>query len=417
VINKALRRLIPQRAARPNQAHPGWASRLTLAGVVLALLASLAMIDPPKPLDPPEPVAHTYTLYLPGVQLAPPPAAVTLSPLTNFAYGWSVFQYQSYRLPPPSGIKPEFPLYAPTSFNWIKVTASPNSAELCGPNRLPYHVLLRLNKTDANATVQNVADDTWQWAHWMEPASQPADQPRCVDAFEIGNEPNLSGPGQYNGPVSPARYADQLCAAYDAIKRTDPKYIVVSAGLAPTGGFADHSLGMESLAYLRAMLDEIRANPVSHGDPGGCFDVLAYHNYGFRTGFATDPHGPACPAEMCFRGAEDTWAVLQDYGIRKQIWSTETGWMRDYAAGGCASAPFAGTFGGFALSDKAQADNLVGAFQYARANWPWLGAMFVFNLDFNPPRRASDPCYDEQGWFAVQGHPAEAALEAMPKTP
>jgi hypothetical protein len=40
----------------------------------------------------------------------------------------------------------------------------------------------------------------------------------------------------------------------------------------------------------------------------------------------------------------------------------------------------------------------------------------VFNLDFNPPWRSTDPCYDEQGWFAVQGHPAEAALEAMPKT-
>jgi hypothetical protein len=69
------------------------------------------------------------------------------------------------------------------------------------------------------------------------------------------------------------------------------------------------------------------------------------------------------------------------------------------------------------MSDQAQADNLVGAFQYARANWPWLGGIFVFNLDFNPPRRSSDRCYDEQGWFGVQGHGAEAALETMPKTP
>jgi len=42
---------------------------------------------------------------------------------------------------------------------------------------VPYKVLLRLNKTDANATPQQVADDTWQWAHWMEPATQPANQP------------------------------------------------------------------------------------------------------------------------------------------------------------------------------------------------------------------------------------------------
>ena len=75
-------------------------------------------------------------------------------------------------------------------------------------------------------------------------------------------------------------------------------------------------------------------------------------------------------------------------------------------AGGCGGAPWAPIFAGFPISDQAQADNLVGAFQYARANWPWLGGIFVFNLDFNPPRRSTDPCYDEQGSFAVQGHAA-----------
>jgi hypothetical protein len=120
---------------------------------------------------------------------------------------------------------------------------------------------------------------------------------------------------------------------------------------------------------------------------------------------------------MCYRGVEDAWAVLQENGVGKRIWTTETGWMRDFVAGGCGSAPWAPIFAGFPMSDQAQADNLVGAFKYARANWPWLGAIFVFNLDFNPPRRSLDPCYDEQGWFAVQGHAAETALEAMPKTP
>lgn len=386
---------------------------------------------PPRPDNPPEPpVPPTYTVFLPSVfNVTQPPTytvflpGVFVQPLVlggpdiPFAYGWSVFQYQSYRQVTPDQPAPLFPQYAPTTFNWIKITASPNSSELCGSNRLPYKVLLRLNKTDANATVQNVADDTWQWAHWMEPPTQPANQPRCVDAFEIGNEPNLSGPGQYNGAVNPKLYADQLCAAYDAIKKTDPNYIVVSAGLAPTGGLADPKLGMASLTFLRAMLDEIRVNPISGGSAGGCFDALAYHNYGFRTGYATDPRDPACPSEMCYRGVEDAWAVLQQYGVNKRIWSTETGWMRDFVAGGCGSASWAWLFQGFQMSDQAQADNLVGAFQYARNHWPWLGGIFVFNLDFNSPQRSTNPCYDEQSWFAVQGHPAEAALEKMPKTP
>ncbi len=399
----------------PRSLEPGSLGRITLCGVVVALLLSVSMqAPPPRPYEPPAPTVQTYSIFLPLMVNK----YVTIGgPQLPFAYGWSVFQYQSYYQSQPGQVTTGYPQYGGTSFNWIKVTASPDSKYLCGTYRLPYNVLLRLNKTDANATPQQVADDTWQWAHWMEPATQPANQPRCVDAFEIGNEPNLSGAGQYNGAVDPVKYANQLCAAYNAIKRTDPKFLVVSAGLAPTGGFADHSVGMESVAYMRAMLDAIKANPISQGDPGGCFDVFAYHNYGFRVGYQTDPHDAACPADMCFRGVEDAWAVLQEYGIAKRIWTTETGWMRDYVAGGCGSAPWAPVFAGFPMSDKAQADNLVGAFQYARANWPWLGGIFVFNLDFNPPRRSTDPCYDEQGWFAVQGYTAESALEAMPKLP
>lgn len=369
---------------------------------------------PPKPLDPPERLARTYTIFLPAVLNN---VLILSGPQIPFAYGWSVFQYQSYYQLQPNQPATGYPQYPATSFNWLKVTASPNSSYLCGVNRLPYQVLLRLNKTDANATPQQVADDTWQWAHWMEPPTQPASQPRCVDAFEIGNEPNLSGAGQYNGAVDPVKYADQLCAAYSAIKHTDPSFIVVSAGLAPTGGLSDPKLGMASLNFMRAMFNEIKANPLSNGDPGGCFDVFGYHNYGFRTGYQTDPSDPACPSEMCYRGVEDAWGVLQEYGVNKRIWTTETGWMRDYVAGGCGSAPWAPIFAGFPMSDQAQAGNLVGAFQYARDNWPWLGAVFVFNLDFNSPLRSTNPCYDEQGWFAVQGHAAEAALEAMPKTP
>lgn len=391
----------------------------------MTLVLSVAMQSPPpKPADPPVPVGEPYSLYLPLV-LNQGPYKLYLPILQNtamsvggpnipFAYGWSVFNYQSYYQLMPGQPATGFPQYSPTSFNWVKVTANPPSSYLCGANRLPYKVLLRLNKTDANATVQNVADDTWQWAHWMETSPGVG---KCVDAFEIGNEPNLSGPGQYNGPVDPVKYANQLCAAYDAIKKTDPSFIVVSAGLAPTGGLPDPTLGMESLGFMRTMLDAIRANPISHGDPGGCFDAFAYHNYGFRTGYATDPNDPACPSEMCFRSVEHAWAVLQSYGINKRIWSTETGWMRDFVAGGCGSASWAWLFAGFPVSDQAQADNLVGAFQYARANWPWLGGMFVFNLDFNTPLRSTNPCYDEQSWFAVQGHVAETALEAMPKKP
>jgi len=102
------------------------------------------------------------------------------------------------------------------------------------------------------------------------------------------------------------------------------------------------------------------------------------------------------------RGVEDAWSVLQQYGVSKRILDHRDRLMRNYAAGGCGSAPWAPIFAGFAMSDQAQADNLVGAFQYARANRPgWAGSCLQPGLQ--PPRRSADPCYDEQGWFARAG--------------
>ncbi|MCA9873012.1 MAG: hypothetical protein KC441_05140, partial [Anaerolineales bacterium] len=65
------------------------------------------------------------------------------------------------------------------------------------------------------------------------------------------------------------------------------------------------------------------------------------------------------------------------------------------------------------VSEQEQADNLVGAFQYAAANWPWMEAMMVFNLNFNQPGLYQE-C-EQMRYYAVQGRPAEAALRDMPK--
>ncbi|MGH2523926.1 MAG: hypothetical protein ACRDH2_15580, partial [Anaerolineales bacterium] len=105
--------------------------------------------------------------------------------------------------------------------------------------------------------------------------------------------------------------------------------------------------------------------------------------------------------------------LIGDYHVNKRIWTTEVGWLRDFMQNDPPCTNLLLFFGGFQNSDQEQANQLVDAFQYAREHWPWSGAMFVFNLDFN--RRPQDPCADEQGWFAVQGFPAEQALETMEK--
>jgi hypothetical protein len=375
---------------------------MTLLGVLVAMTLPLAGVARLSSAAPPTPagVGQNFKLYLPFVGKD---AYFFGGPQIPFGYGWGVYNFRAYW--------PDLPQYPPTSFNWIKVTDNPPKTDLCGSHRLPYNVLIRLNKTDANATVQQVADDTWTWAHNMETAPGVG---KCVDAFEIGNEPNLSGQGAYSGPVNPERYADQLCAAYTAVKNTDPGFIVVSAGLAPTGGSSDTTVAMETETFMRLMLNRIRDTHA--GDAGACFDVFGYHNYGFRTGYPTDPNSTDCPADMCFRGAERIFDILlNEYGVVKRLWATEMGWMRDFVAGGCGSASWAPVFAGFQVSNAEQANQLVGAFQYSRANWSWMGAMFVFNLDFNT--RPQGACVDEQGWFAVKGYPAESALENMNKTP
>lgn len=60
------------------------------------------------------------------------------------------------------------------------------------------------------------------------------------------------------------------------------------------------------------------------------------------------------------------------------------------------------------VSPEAQAANLVGAYQYAEAHFPWMGAMFFFNYNIGYG------C-DQMAFFSVKGRPAAAALAAMPK--
>ena len=320
-----------------------------------------------------------------------------------FAYGWNVAFYAAYQ--PAANVGQ----YTPTSFNWIRITGEPEKAEyLCNQFRLPHKVLLRLNRARSGVSSQDVGADAANWAANLHTHNGSE---KCVEAFEVGSAPNLSGGGEYGGPVNPEAYAEQLCAAYAAIKSIDSSYIVVSAGLAPTGGETADYLDEEKFA--RRMLTKIE---LLRGRADACFDAFGYQNYGFRAGYATDPGDEAnCPSGLCFRGVERVQAVLVEYSVRWPIWSTGFGWIRDFASGGCGGASWAGSYNGAQVSDQAQADNLVGAFQFARANWPWLGAMFVANLDYNDRPWTPDPCVDPDGWFAVRGYPAESALEAMAK--
>ncbi len=165
---------------------------------------------------------------------------------------------------------------------------------------------------------------------------------------------------------------------------------------------------------------------------GAYFDAFGYH----PTGFAYEPERALedLPAHdngngFAFRGAEVMHDILAEYGLgHKPIWATEFGWLRDPAANGgayawCYTYPdYENNFGWMEVTEAQQADYLVRAFAYADAHWPWMGAMFVWNLDWHNQGWLCDPIR----FFSLRkdngsdlGAPAAAwnALGALEKRP
>lgn len=317
--------------------------------------------------------------------------AAAASPVTDeFGYGFNVADW-------------DIPRLQSMGFNWVKVFNGPGS-------RLPVKVLLRV---EANASHLG---DINGFGNSIQGLAQS--QKGFVDAYEIGNEPNLDA--DYGWKVSPNApdYVNLLCEAYSRIKAVDPSAIVVSAGLAPTGrvqgswnGHAGHVGGyQDEREYFKEF--------VAAGG-GGCLDAVGYHPYGFSADFDAEPDVQSngdtlnCVNGFCFRGAEKLYQLMVANGLGdKHMWATEFGWIvRPPDA--CLSD---GSWNGRlwqVVSEEKQASNLVGAFQYARANWPWMEAMFIFNLNFN-----SSGWYqscEQMNFYGVEGRPAEEALRQMSK--
>jgi hypothetical protein len=307
----------------------------------------------------------------------------------DFGYGFNVAAWDVDRL-------------QNMGFNWIKVFNGPGY-------RLPVNVLLRV---DANAghmsNVSGFGDSI---------AGLAQSQKGFVDAYEIGNEPNLDASYGWGAAPVAADYATLLCEAYTRIKAIDPAARVISAGLAPTGrviGDWDGHPGHNSRYQdEREFFKEFIA-------AGGmnCLDGVGYHPYGFSADYDAEPDvdlGDAttyCTNGFCFRGVEKINEIMQANGVGdKTIWATEFGWIVAPPSDCLVSQDWQNRKWQI-VSEQKQADNLVGAFQYATTHWPWMEAMFVFNLNFN---QAGYATCEQMRYYAVQGRPAEPALSAMPK--
>ncbi|MCL7454669.1 MAG: PKD domain-containing protein [Anaerolineae bacterium] len=202
-------------------------------------------------------------------------------------------------------------------------------------------------------------------------------------AYEIWNEPNLSTEwGIPQIQPSAAQYTALLKAGYLGIKAGDPQAIVVSAGLATTGGslsdtaaeraaaasWAQWFYGAETAVPDLTFLRNMYLNGAL-----GYFDALGSHPYGGPNPPETDPAEAVGP--IYFRRAEEQREVMRSFGDLSAMWATEFGWILETS---CDLGPFEW----MQVTEAEQAQYLTGAYAYAQEHWPWMGPMVVFNLDF-----------------------------------
>jgi PKD repeat protein len=191
-------------------------------------------------------------------------------------------------------------------------------------------------------------------------------------AYEIWNEPNLDY--EWGGHPNAAQYTALLKAGYEGLKAGDPQAIVVSAGLATTGGSArDLALARQLYNAIEVIPDLTFLRTMYNSGAKGYLDALGSHPYGGRDAPDTPPGAASGP--IYFRRAEEQHNVMLAYGDDSPVWATEFGWVLKTDC-------HLGEHEWMEVSEAQQAEYLAAAYAYADENWPWMGPMLLFNLDF-----------------------------------
>ncbi len=301
-----------------------------------------------------------------GLPLSPPPPSVEAPPLSRLQLGVNLADLgKSYLVRDMgfawvrtfidwSGIEPQ----QKGQYDWIDPD---NIVKACGSQGLK--IMMRVQwtprwarppETDSTHPPTNPQD----FADFMRAvATRYRGQ---VAAYEIWNEPNLNREWGWR-PASPAEYVALLQAVYPALKEADPQALVVAGGPSTTGGGGQDSMG--DLDYLRG---------IYQAGGAGFFDAISSHPYAFG-------HDPDYHDEwgLSFTRAASQHQVMVESGDETTpLWITELGWVMT-------SAWDLGEHAQWAVTEEQQAEYLARAYRKAEEEWPWVGAMFLFNLDFS----------------------------------
>jgi hypothetical protein len=329
---------------------------------------------------------------------APPPMQV-ITP--NPDYGASVFLLGN-----PETTARDLQLLKAAGMSWAKLTVPWRSIEASCKNCIDWTDLDRVVGAASAAGVKLMVrvDHQPDWSRIIKVENGPPDDmydyadfvsvmanryragsaKGSIDAIQVWNEPNLSR--EWGGALitrdQAAQYMYLLKETYTMVKAVDPTKIIVSAGLSPTG--TNDGTAQPDDVYLGWMYEF---------DLAQYADVIGVHAPGYGSAPEAELNSnPAFPhPSFYFRRVDQLREIMALNGDgAKPFWVLEFGWTTDQVNP---------QYSWYAVTPEQQADYIVKAYQYARANWaPQVGPMFVWNV--------ADPNWTpeyEQYWWAITG--------------
>jgi polysaccharide biosynthesis protein PslG len=239
-----------------------------------------------------------------------------------------------------------------------------------------------------------------------------------VQAYEVWNEENYAV--ETGGQVNVGAYIPILKAGYQALKASDPNITVVFGGQTPTGVTGHPEVALDDVQYLQQIY------AINNGEVKNYYDVLGAHpgsncnppDNSYPDNPATNPCGTDPDGGRSFTKDNSFYfkRILQLRNVMEQngdsgkkMWLTEFGWdSNPTVVPGYEYSPY--------VSEDQQAQYLTRAFALGKS-YPWMGVMFVWNLNFQVT--TSGPTDEKYGWGVLHSdwspRPAYTALKNMTK--
>jgi len=220
-----------------------------------------------------------------------------------------------------------------------------------------------------------------------------------IHAYEIWNEPNLAHENGGNiVPEDVGHYVEILKEAYTRIKAVNPDAVVLAAA-SSSSGVTNPEIALSDEEFYRAMYT------YNNGEARNFFDVQAVHPGGSAN--PPDTMWPDNPSTaqgwtdhptFYFRHIENVRTWMEQYGMGdKEMWITEYGWATQNNSPGY-------EFGN-QVSFEQQAEYITGAMRRTYELYPWVGNMFLWNMNFAVTKveNGLDPLHEQASFALLNG--------------